>query len=421
MIKAESSYNGVLLIAPIVVGAFLSGIVYLAEGAAIPLTIFQLALIAGFLLFFVKKLSLKEIDIEVYGLEIFYLLFLAIILFSLIYSPERAQGLFSVIRFSISLGLTYLIYNAINSEKELKIICAVIIGVALVVAVQNLMQTYLNPEIAAFNYLNQGEKLLRAKGTENDPNIFASNFIMPVMLLVAFIGSAKTKTVKLVLFGVAAVIISAVLVSYSRSSWVAIFIGVAIILIRQRQFSFILYSLLAFLLAFSMSGTIQNLVFSVFERFLDIFSGVSDDSSKFRILLAQTAFLMAFDTYLLGVGYESFSTVFQKYHPPQETIGIYEPHNEFYAVFAELGLIGLVVFLIIIFKVISAGINTLKKYEARNLDSSIVLALLASFIAYMCFFQFLSGMQHHNLLMINIGLLFCTRKVLFLGTYSSKE
>ncbi|RNC83340.1 MAG: hypothetical protein ED557_11620 [Balneola sp.] len=406
-----ASPNKIYIIIPIIIGAYMSGLVYLSEGSAIPLTIFQLALIAGFAVFVFYIFAVKNLEIQFYGLEKEYILFLSIIFFSLIYSPEREQGIFYVIRYMVLIGMTYLIYNCIETAKNLNAAIKVIIGAAFLLALGNIYQFYINPEVAAFNYVNQGARLIRSSGAEADPNILASNFFMPIMLVIVFIGRFKTKRAQLLLFSMVGVMIFSVLLTYSRSSWVALFVGVLLVSLIQRDGRFIILSTVIFLLLFLVSDSIRTIFFSILERLGDVFAGTSDDSSKFRIILFQTAILMWLDTYTFGIGYQGFSTVFKEYHPPQETAWIYEPHNEFYTVLAELGTIGFVVFVYLILKILKRGWNSVMLLKNSGKDYSIQLALFASFICYLVFFQFLGGMQLHSLYMINIGLLFASIKI----------
>jgi O-antigen ligase len=201
-----------------------------------------------------------------------------------------------------------------------------------------------------------------------------------------------------------------VLLTYSRSSWVAIFVAALLVMIYQKKYSFLFYSVIVTGLVFLGSDSVRNVVFSVAERVADIFAGTSDDSSRFRLILLETAILMWLDSYTFGVGYQGFSTMFQNYYPPQEVGGVFEPHNEYYTVLAELGLIGFVVFMFLLWKIVKTGWNSLKAYNAKGYSTSIPLGLFASFIAYLVFFQFLGGMQLHSILTINIGLLFCASK-----------
>lgn len=410
MISVKKAFNGVFIIAPIIIGAYLSGIFYLAEGASIPLTVFQIALVIFSVIFVLKKIATKDISFSLYGLEKEYFIFLTIIFFSLIYSVERQQGLFMVTRYIILIGLTYIIYNAIESYNELKILCYVIIGIALIVAIQNLIEIILNPEIATYNYLNQGTKIIRSRGTETDPNIFASNFILPIMLTVSFIGEKKSTKDRMLLFFAVGIMVASVLITYSRSAWLAILTGILIVILYQKNYKIIIYAFFALILIFTASSGVRNIIFSLVERALDIFAGSTEDSSRIRLILFQTAILMWLDSYTFGVGYQSFSTYFKQYYPPQEVIGVYEPHNEFYTVLAELGIIGFLVFIFLIRKILLSGWESIKLYKEKKQSTSIVLALFASYVAYLVFFQFLGGMQYHTILTINIGLLFCARK-----------
>lgn len=411
MIRVEHAFSGTVLLAPVIIGALLSGIVYLAEGAAIPFTIFQIALIASIIFFACRQMMLKQLRFEVYGLEIYYLLFFALIFFSLIYSPEREEGLFQAVRMIVLFFMTYLFYNLIRDKKQIEIMAYMLIFGALIVAIYSIVQFYFNPEIAVFNYANQGKKLIRGGGTESDPNIFASNLIPAIMLLSAAFGYSKTYTKKFFLFGILGVLFAAVLLTYSRSSWVAIGIGLFVIMGIQRRYQLLLFLLCSFFIVLFTSETVQALTLSFAERFLDIFSGSSDDSSKFRILLAETALLIILDTYLIGVGYQGFSTAFQKYHPPQQTAGVYEPHNEFYAVFAELGLIGFTLFLVILWKIFRKAYEAFKLSIADNEMNWIAEGLFASFISYIIFFQFLGGMMVHSIFLITISLIFCAHNI----------
>jgi len=411
MLKTEQFLNSTIIVIPIIVGAILSGAFYLAEGSSIPLTIFQLTLLMSFILFAFKKLIEQDLVIEGYGLEKWYLLFLMLIFLSIIYTPEREQALFYSIRFSVLLIMTYMIYNVIETERELKYICYAIIATSAIVALINLFETYLNPEIIALNYVNQGKNIIRQSGLETDPNVFASNFFIPIMLGVSFFVKEKRTYLKLLIFSIVGILLTAVLLSYSRSAWISVFAGIMFILIKKRKFDFLIYCFAAFLIVFSISDTVQNLALTLFDRLGAIFAGTSDDSSNIRILLAKASVLMLFDSYLMGVGFQGFSSAFQEYYTVQETIGIYEPHNEFYTVYAELGIIGLVIFCTIILKIFRAGRDNLNgKFELIEMES-ISLGFFGCLISYLIFYQFYGGMLHNSILLIFIGLLFSMGKL----------
>ena len=57
------------------------------------------------------------------------------------------------------------------------------------------------------------------------------------------------------------------------------------------------------------------------------------------------------------------------------------------------------------------GWRAVRGYSASKKSSSLSLGILASFICYLFFFQFLGGMQGHSLFMINLGLLYTSAKL----------
>tara|TARA_B100000900_G_scaffold415971_1_gene448222 strand:+ start:2000 stop:3256 length:1257 start_codon:yes stop_codon:yes gene_type:complete len=407
------SIYSLLFVAPLIAGAYASGVFYLAEQSVIPITLFQLALVGlvgGFIL--LKFLSVDS-SFELYGMEKWYALFLGLIFLSCIYTPERQQAVFYAIRFSVLLGMTYFIYNIIQETQHLKIGVYAFIASGVIVALINLYQIYMNPEILAFNYLKQGVRIIRSTGAENDPNIFASNFFTPILICVAWIGTTTKKWFRLVLFGFAGVMLASVLLSYSRSAWISLFVGILTIQLFQRKNPIILYGAIAFLAVFLISPTVQNLVLSLWDRIVGLFVGGGDDSTKFRVVLAMGALTMIADSYLLGVGFQGFSTYFQHLYPPQETQWIFEPHNDFYMVFAELGLLGFLLFVVIMYLIFRQALESMQWFRRIHENAwiqAVGLGFVASFVSYMIFAQFISGLMLNSLFMILVALIFSLSK-----------
>ena len=407
------SIYSLLFVAPLIAGAYASGVFYLAEQSVIPITLFQLALVGLVGSFILLKFLSVDSSFELYGMEKWYALFLGLIFLSCIYTPERQQAVFYAIRFSVLLGMTYFIYNIIQETQHLKIGVYAFIASGVIVALINLYQIYMNPEILAFNYLKQGVRIIRSTGAENDPNIFASNFFTPILICVAWIGTTTKKWFRLVLFGFAGVMLASVLLSYSRSAWISLFVGILTIQLFQRKNPIILYGAIAFLAVFLISPTVQNLVLSLWDRIVGLFVGGGDDSTKFRVVLAMGALTMIADSYLLGVGFQGFSTYFQHLYPPQETQWIFEPHNDFYMVFAELGLLGFLLFVVIMYLIFRQALESMQWFRRIHENAwiqAVGLGFVASFVSYMIFAQFISGLMLNSLFMILVALIFSLSK-----------
>lgn len=414
MLSIDRLLNGWVLITPLVLGALITGVMFIDAqgGAQLPLSPFQIALVVSILLLISKKLIHGDIHLQVYGLEFYYILFLALIFFSIIYTPDREEALFYSFRFATLLGMTYIIYNAVETYEQLKKVVMVMVIAGIGLALFSFWQFYMRPEIAAFNYANQGGKLLRSSSEALDPNIFASNFFVPLMLLIGYFSVCQSWLKRLGYFSLIVLVIGSVLLTYSRSSWVSIAMGTLVIIYFTGNYRILIYLGISFLIALGASETVQQLTQSFLERLMDIFSGTPDDSTKFRVVLAVTALYMILDSYFLGVGFQGFSTVFKTYHPPETTQGIFEPHNQFYAVFAELGLFGFMLFLAIVYQILKTAWKSVQISQLEGEERILSVALLASLICYLVFYNFLGGMFYNSVLFILIGLIFVNHKLL---------
>ena len=122
---------------------------------------------------------------------------------------------------------------------------------------------------------------------------------------------------------------------------------------------------------------------------------------------------MIADSYLLGVGFQGFSTYFQYLYPPQETQWIFDPHNDFYMVFAELGLLGFLLFVVIMYLIYRQALESMQWFRRIHQNAwiqAVGLGFLASFVSYMIFAQFISGLMLNSLFMILVALIFSLSK-----------
>jgi O-antigen ligase len=117
---------------------------------------------------------------------------------------------------------------------------------------------------------------------------------------------------------------------------------------------------------------------------------------------------MGFDSYLLGVGIRGFPTTFTNYFTKHESIGIIEPHNLFYTLFAEIGLIGFLLYLWILYRISYLGYINFKN-ESTSLKGIVNLSLLLTFIAYIFFYQFYGGGMTDNNFWIICSLIIANR------------
>lgn len=195
----------------------------------------------------------------------------------------------------------------------------------------------------------------RVGGAVGDPNYYA--MIMAVLVPIAFerFWSAKATSLRIFAGWALIVCVLAVLYTYSRGGFVAMSIGVLIMAIRYKlrllpalvgvSFVLVIYQFLpanytdrlSTLLYFLPQSTKQQLV---------------DRSIRSRTSENLVAWEMFKQHPITGVGMSNYEDMYYVYARPMGidmSGGTHQPHNLYLQILAERGMLGLVIFLIIIF------------------------------------------------------------------------
>lgn len=394
----------------VVAAAYLGGVFYAAEDSPIPLTLFQLVYIPSFALWIMHKLFRGDLHFKRTGIENWVAAFLAVLFFSLIYSESQLEGLFHVIRFLVLCTLVIYLINTITTKRGLMILLGVAVVIATGLAAASAITTILNPEIAAMNFLFAGQRFAgRAAIGDSDPNFFATTFFLPIMIATAAAHSERLSvTARSAAIFLLVLLLAGLVSTYSRSSWVSVILGVFIIILYYRNLKLAALGLAAFALLLLFSPGLRLALTSVFIRFLDIFSGSSEESAGMRIVLGLAALKMFFSSYGLGVGFESFSPVFDRINETYGMFGVNEPHNILYQVLAEMGVAGILVFFGLMFVLFRTAWRTVKRSgTVRDPWFEVVaIGLFSTLLAYFVFHQFIPRFLTNNTMMITIALIF---------------
>ena len=116
------------------------------------------------------------------------------------------------------------------------------------------------------------------------------------------------------------------------------------------------------------------------ERFREI---GSDKDSLHRIEMWEAGYDMFKKHPVLGVGYENFGAVFQVYYDPEAKVSA--SHNIFVQAASELGSVGVIVYLILIWTNFSVNRNTRKISEENGhlLYKNLALGFSAALVAFL--------------------------------------
>lgn len=386
-------------------GAFLGNIIHIIDGGAIPLSLFQLFYLSGLGLFVINWIYNGFQPIRKSGFELELALFYALIYLSIIWTPNTQLAFFHATRLVVLAGLLYL---AVNWVKEPRQITHIFLSLAVIGTIMGLLSIYntLNdPEAIVRSVLTDGARLdSRQSVGQVDPNIFASLFFIPIAFTAAYSFSKANLKIRAIAAFLFLVMITAVVVSFSRSAWVASIVLLLVLAIMYRQYNLFIVGAVAVLIASALIPEVRLLLTTITGRFMNLFTGELDTSNSIRVLLAQASVYMFFDSYLIGVGWRGFPEHIFNYFTAQQTHGVYEPHNVLYQIFAELGIIGFSLFGYVIYKIIRTAVRNIKLSQTIE-EIALSRAMLAAFLAYGVFYQFIGFGFMDNMLWILTGLI----------------
>ncbi|HUP50388.1 MAG TPA: O-antigen ligase family protein, partial [Thermoanaerobaculia bacterium] len=199
----------------------------------------------------------------------------------------------------------------------------------------------------------------RIAGPIGDPNFFAQVLLLVLPLPLVMAATFESRRKRLACLGAAAVILAAILLTYSRGAMLALAV-MAVLLVRALHISW----------RKTAGGAAAGLALilllpaAVTERFLTIEQILPtadaplrpDSSFQERRLLMRVAWVMFADNAIRGVGAGNYTARYDDYvdetgSEARQYAGasdLYFPHNLFLEIAAETGLLGLAIFAVII-------------------------------------------------------------------------
>ena len=291
--------------------------------------------------------------------------------------------------------LYFLISNNIDEENQFDSFVKLFFIISLIVALYTLMQYYgLDP------YLKELNRLSSTIGQKN----WISNYLALIFpIIFSYFLLQKIRRNKIFLFLLLSIVYATLMICQSRGIWIsislALLIGIffvfkfKIVKTFQNNRKWLFLLLLTFLLItiiYSTENPLNKSAITVAQRAVSTFDE-QDPSINTRLLMWRTTLQMIKEKPLLGSGIGTFEMNYLDYQA--EILGdnpyyikysgkAREAHNEYLQMWAELGLVGLGVFLSIIFIFYNLIINYFKK-EHNDKKKIIVLGLLMGITCFL--------------------------------------
>lgn len=327
--------------------------------------------------------------------DILVLTFLFFVLFSLIVSQNRILGLYQFIK--IGECVLLFIYVKHNSGVfRLETIAKIVIVSGFVQAILAIVQ-FLNQSSLGFKhfeagiynrylpgvatFLVNGVRIVRAYGTLPHPNILAVFLLVSIFCLYYLWLTKKReknkKTFFIILSVVYFVLVLALMFTFSRSV-IFIFLAISLFLFLIKIISNsakkrALELFILFLVIFSL-----NVIFlwpEIYARFLEV--SPKEQAVTLRVYYNDIALEIIKKSPILGIGAGNFVWFLYQNFQFKET-WLYQPvHNLFLLIASEIGISGLIFFILFLIQVIFYKIKTL---GFKKIISNSFLLLFLSFL-----------------------------------------
>lgn len=325
--------------------------------------------------FLAGKVSLRKARLKksILILSAIFVLSLVVNLSSL-KTNEFLTALFYLLRYISFIGIYFSVLNFDNSFK--KKIPYFMIGTGVLILIGGLVQYFLYPSLRNLYYLGWDEHLYRLFGSFLDPN-FMGIFLVLVFILILEKFLERRDWV-LGLLGIINLI--GIILTYSRSAYLALLIGaLSLLFFKGKQ------KLIGMLLLIFIAGEVLLFLIPLRSEGTNLFRATSTWA---RLSSSKTAVEIFKRSPILGVGFDAYEFTAQKNNPMNSK---YVNHassgtdNSFLFVLATTGITGLIVFLYFWQKALSLN---RKSYLWPALASSFLVLLVSSMFVNSFFYSF---------------------------------
>ena len=327
--------------------------------------------------------------------------FIVICILSLFWSNSPMISIKELPLFLTGPLLYFIITNNINNEQQVNRILNIILIIGGLFGIYGIFQY----QGIDFSFWTGNIRRQNVFGLFGNVNYFAEYLIIPLTITVSLFFAPQNKLKKiLLLFGMIAMGTS-LTVTFTRGSYLGfvaslIFMSFLFLISRSKNFVknnkkifiiiLVTICIITFLLVVPTPLNKSGTVISKFKSRISISQLTQDYSIKRRIATWKFTVLMIKDHPLLGSGIGTYKYNTLKYQAEffeqGENRSLYphgfaeKAHNEYLQLWAELGIIGLGVFIWLMVCYFNYGVKTLKKIK-NHYKQAILIGLMGSIVA----------------------------------------
>ncbi len=291
------------------------------------------------------------------------------------FAPVSSIKIF-LVYFAFVLGF-YLTVNAVRTKTQLYALISAMLFAGAAVAIYGIYQHMFGfAEGTTWTDTEMFDNIeTRVISTFGNPNVLGEYLLLLIPVASGYILSRPSQFNKLVSVVVTALLALCMVYTYSRGNWIGLI--VATILFFMFYDGRIVW--LGVLFAFFVPMLLPQ---NVIDRFLSI-GNTTDTSTSYRVYIWMGSIAMLKDYWMSGIGLGS--DAFNMIYPFYSYSGIVAPHshNLYLHILVENGILGMIVFLIIVFTYYRMVISTIIAEKKDKMLKSTITGLSAGMFGYL--------------------------------------
>lgn len=329
----------------------------------------------GFTLF-LKVLITPDMKLKYFRSNVWVLLFIIVIIISAVTSISLEESV-NIALVMIAFAMAYfIIINTVETKKQFKFILYMFVIAAGLSAIYGIQQ-YIFGDVYSQAWLDEDmfeDIKMRVYSTFENPNVYGEYLILAIPIAASLFWTEKGFWKKTLLLGITGITLLAMVLTFSRGCWLGILFSLAILaVIIDRRF-IILGIIALMLMPFVLPDTIIN-------RFMSI-GNMSDSSTSYRVYIWMGTLAMLKDYWIsgIGLGETSFNTIYPLYS--YNNIEAPHSHNLYLQIISQFGILGLIVFMGIVYNFYKDTIISMLK-EKNIVLAGIIAGSLGFFLESM--------------------------------------
>ena len=332
--------------------------------------------LAGFASLFLAFLYEKKRKMNYFQINRFIYYYAFIYLFATLTSMTRQASFLGGILTVCFILFSIVLSNAIETKKQFNVLLFFFICVGVLVAFYGFYQFMFPHKFSGvWHDVNMFDDIqFRVYSTLENPNVLGEYFLLVLPFTAAFCINSKSWFNRIFFAGCAGIMLLCLVLTYSRGCYIGIMAAIAVFLVLwDRRFIFLgIIGLL--MLPFVLPETIIN-------RFLSI-GNMADSSTSYRVYIWLGTIAMLKDYWFCGIGpgAAAFNQVYPLY--AYNSISAPHSHNLFLQIMCDTGIVGLVVFLILMIQYYRMTCGALSR-ETKKENKLLLIASISAVTGFM--------------------------------------